>query len=136
VSIEITTELLPCPLCGGMAVMRKDDDPRYPWYVTFEHDADCMLYAIPTDLFRSFATEAEAIAAWNTRHEAMHRARPKVDAPQEEEVREVIEALQADLERANASGPGLIAAVYRSDVRKAAALLARLSTRSLASQGE
>lgn len=59
--------LLPCPFCGGDAVMRRDDDPGYPWYVTFEHEPDCTMYALPTDMFRSFSTEAEAIAAWNRR---------------------------------------------------------------------
>lgn len=59
--------LLPCPFCGGDAVMRRDDDPSYPWYVTFEHEPDCTMYALPTDMFRSFSTEAEASAAWNRR---------------------------------------------------------------------
>ena len=61
------TDLMPCLMCGGEAVVRQDDDPGYPFYITFNHHADCMMYAIPTDLFRSFATEAEAIAAWNQR---------------------------------------------------------------------
>lgn len=59
--------MLPCPFCGGDAVMRRDDDPGYPWYVTFEHEPDCTMYALPTDMFRSFSTEAEAMAAWNRR---------------------------------------------------------------------
>jgi hypothetical protein len=47
--------------------MRRDDDPGYPWHVTFEHEPDCTMYALPTDMFRSFSTEAEATAAWNRR---------------------------------------------------------------------
>ncbi|MEV5031596.1 hypothetical protein MRBLMC3_000778 [Sphingobium sp. LMC3-1-1.1] len=44
--------------------MRRDDDPGYPWYVTFDHADSCPMYAVPTDLFRSFSTEAEAVIAW------------------------------------------------------------------------
>ena len=56
-----------CPFCGGRAVMRRDSDPGYPCYVTFDHESECVMYAVPTDLFRSFSNEAEAIAAWNRR---------------------------------------------------------------------
>ncbi|WP_311271297.1 hypothetical protein [Sphingobium sp. WCS2017Hpa-17] len=63
-SHDLRSALEPCPFCGGEPVMRKDDDPGYPWYVTFEHDPACVMYAVPTDMFRSFSTEAEAIAAW------------------------------------------------------------------------
>lgn len=63
----MTEKLMPCERCGGAATMRQDDDPGYPFYVTFAHDQDCLMYAMPTDLFRSFATEREAITAWNTR---------------------------------------------------------------------
>ena len=56
--------LKPCPWCAGRAVMRRDDDPGYPWYVTFDHADSCPMYAVPTDLFRSFSTEAEAVIAW------------------------------------------------------------------------
>lgn len=59
--------LKPCERCGGIAVMRRDDDPRYPFYVTFEHEPACIMYAVPTDLFRSFESEQEAVAAWNRR---------------------------------------------------------------------
>ncbi len=59
--------LEPCPFCKGKGVMRRDDDPQYPWYVTFDHEPDCVMYAIPTDLFRSFETDAQAASAWNRR---------------------------------------------------------------------
>ena len=60
------TTLLPCPFCGGEAQMHFH---RYlgPWYsVSAVHADRC-----PMDMKypRSYATEAEAIAAWNTRAE-------------------------------------------------------------------
>ncbi len=61
------SELAPCPFCGGTAVLRQDDDPGFPFYVTFDHADQCVMYAVPTDMYRSFATEAEATSAWNTR---------------------------------------------------------------------
>ena len=63
----MTEKLEPCPFCSGDAVMRRDDDPGYPFYVTFEHHQYCPMFAVPTDLFPSYSTEAEASAAWNTR---------------------------------------------------------------------
>lgn len=60
-------EGLVCPFCSGVSVVRQDDDPGYPFYVTFEHTAECPMYAVPTDLFKSYRTEVEAIAAWTSR---------------------------------------------------------------------
>lgn len=61
------TELKPCPFCGGEGEAWEDADPTYPWSITFKHDDECLLRWVPTDFFQAYKTEAEAIAAWNTR---------------------------------------------------------------------
>ena len=62
-------ELKPCPFCGGEATLLIDG--KYGYY-TFHHDgrAKCpAAYAHNAD----YATEAEAIEAWNTRAERTTR---------------------------------------------------------------
>ena len=50
-------ELLPCPFCGGKALIGETLD--YFWYAMCAKD-DCL------QLLNHFATKAEAITAWNT----------------------------------------------------------------------
>lgn len=59
------TELLPCPFCGGKQTYRKHDGGV--WLTTTNHKRDCIMREALS--FVAFATEAEAIAAWNTRAE-------------------------------------------------------------------
>ena len=60
-----TTELLPCPFCGGEADVMLSQS-RWGQSYTIHHDA---LGKCPAEYVSSmqFATEAEAIAAWNAR---------------------------------------------------------------------
>jgi hypothetical protein len=60
--------LKPCPFCGGEAQMHRDSDPRYPWAVLSFHMSECFLMRSKINRHRSYATETDAIAAWNTRH--------------------------------------------------------------------
>ena len=62
-----TTELLPCPFCGGEADVLLSQS-RWGQSYTIHHDA---LGKCPAEYVGSmqFATEAEAIAAWNARAE-------------------------------------------------------------------
>ena len=55
-----TTELLPCPFCGGEAAWFS--------YANGEYDVKCRNAMCLAKTCR-YATEAEAIAAWNTRTE-------------------------------------------------------------------
>ena len=63
------TELLPCPFCGGEATIRHDStDAEYwgweEWWVECIN-TQCKMQP---ESGRTFDTEAEAIAAWNTRY--------------------------------------------------------------------
>ena len=73
-----TTELLPCPFCGGEAHICSDYSSERDktlwnlWHECHEHDGKSRGYGL--SLFPWFEnpwydTEAEAIAAWNTRAE-------------------------------------------------------------------
>lgn len=55
-----TTELLPCPFCGGEAKIIGSDDWLQPI---------CRNHACPCDWTDWYTTKAEAIAAWNARAE-------------------------------------------------------------------
>ena len=57
------TELIPCPFCGGRQTYRKHDGGV--WLTTTNHKRGCIMRDALA--FVAFATEAEAIAAWNTR---------------------------------------------------------------------
>jgi hypothetical protein len=59
--------LLPCPFCDGRAELFEDNDPSFPWSVRTQHGEGCFLAYSNTNRHRSYTTEAEAIAAWNTR---------------------------------------------------------------------
>lgn len=59
------TELLPCPFCGGRQTYRKHDGGV--WLTTTNHKRGCIMRDALS--FVAFDTEAEAIAAWNTRAE-------------------------------------------------------------------
>jgi len=60
------SELKPCPFCGGEAVVMIDGRSG-KW--TFHHDGKPNCPAAYAH-YASYETEAEAIAAWNTRAEA------------------------------------------------------------------
>ena len=58
------TELLPCPFCGGeAAIVPTLDTTVREWFVTCGN-LECNVLACRT---KRYYTEAEAIAAWNTR---------------------------------------------------------------------
>lgn len=59
------SELLPCPFCGGRQTYRKHDGGV--WLTTTNHKRGCIMRDALA--FVAFDTEAEAIAAWNTRAE-------------------------------------------------------------------
>lgn len=59
------TELLSCPFCGGRQTYRKHDGGV--WLTTTNHKRGCIMRDALS--FVAFGTEAEAIAAWNTRAE-------------------------------------------------------------------
>lgn len=59
------SELKPCPFCGGRQTYRKHDGGV--WLTTTNHKRGCIMRDALS--FVAFATEAEAIAAWNTRTE-------------------------------------------------------------------
>lgn len=63
----VTPTLKPCPFCGAAGTMRKDDDPSYPFYATFDHERSCPMYAVPTDLFLSGAIPTDVERLWNQR---------------------------------------------------------------------
>ncbi|QQN73919.1 Lar family restriction alleviation protein [Croceicoccus sp. YJ47] len=64
-SVDVTRELLPCPFCGGNRV--KTFGP-YGWYRQWGVSHSCKtFYGGTQEMAQGFATEAEAIAAWNTR---------------------------------------------------------------------
>ena len=59
------TELLPCPFCGGEADISDEGlgtEPERYW--VFCANSRCFVEGTP-----AFTTEAEAIEAWNTRHD-------------------------------------------------------------------
>ena len=67
------TELLPCPFCGGEAqVMHMDLDSIEEgwkvWGVWCVDDLNAEDYLSHGHYIDNYATEAEAITAWNTRH--------------------------------------------------------------------
>lgn len=69
-----TTELLPCPFCGGEAqVMHMDLDSIEEgwkvWGVWCVDDLNAEDYRNHGHFIDNYATEAEAVAAWNTRAE-------------------------------------------------------------------
>ena len=69
-----TTELLNCPFCGGEAVLVPTLDTTVrEWFVTCGN-LECNVLACRT---KTFYTEAEAIKAWNTRHE--RTCRPTIE---------------------------------------------------------
>lgn len=55
-------ELKPCPFCGGIAVIRKDEERINPFFVRCGN-IDCKM-VVGTNYF---STEEEAIEAWNGR---------------------------------------------------------------------
>lgn len=59
---NLTTELLPCPFCGGESTVERIGKSGY-FYVTCNTAYCCD--------FGKFDTEAEAIEAWNARQERM-----------------------------------------------------------------
>ena len=59
------SELLHCPFCGGKQTYRKHDGGV--WLTTTNHKRGCIMREALS--FVAFNTEAEAIAAWNTRAE-------------------------------------------------------------------
>ena len=59
------SELLPCPFCGGKQTYRKHDGGV--WLTTTNHKRGCIMREALS--FVAFDTEAEAIAAWNSRAE-------------------------------------------------------------------
>lgn len=60
------TELLPCPFCGGEARIHASHHGDTHYYqVECGNEYDCGAWPA----VRVCHTEAEAIAAWNTRHE-------------------------------------------------------------------
>lgn len=63
----VTPRLKSCPFCGAAGTMRKDDDPSYPFYATFDHERSCPMYAVPTDLFLSGAIPTDVERLWNQR---------------------------------------------------------------------
>lgn len=74
------TELLPCPFCGGEAYVVSDyssehDETRWSlWHECCEHDGESAGYGhalFPWFETPWYKTEAEAIAAWNTRTELL-----------------------------------------------------------------
>ena len=58
------TTLLPCPFCGGEAEIHQDDNGK--WHVD---TLRCGNGDISHHAYVIADTEAEAIEAWNTRHE-------------------------------------------------------------------
>lgn len=58
-------ELLPCPFCGGEAETVEHDSTYLHGFFAHCANDDCP-NTVETDIY---PTEAEAIAAWNTRHE-------------------------------------------------------------------
>lgn len=74
--MEPSEKLKPCPFCGSKALVGQTLD--YAWYAMCEKDFCCKLDSY-------WKTEAEAIAAWNTRdqralNEAAAKERAKVVA--------------------------------------------------------
>lgn len=59
------SDLLHCPFCGGRQTYRKHDGGV--WLTTTNHKRGCIMRDALS--FVAFNTEAEAIAAWNTRAE-------------------------------------------------------------------
>lgn len=71
-------DLKPCPFCGGEAKVHKADVPFYRmhkegWYVMCHGRECCADLGFGGEDYQGtsgmFGTEAEAIEAWNTRHE-------------------------------------------------------------------
>jgi Lar family restriction alleviation protein len=60
------SELLPCPFCGGEAQMGINKESTVREYFVGCMNCHIRLYKIG---YKRFYTEAEAIAAWNTRAE-------------------------------------------------------------------
>lgn len=59
------SDLKPCPFCGGRQTYRKHDGGV--WLTTTNHKRGCIMRDALA--FVAFNTEAEAIAAWNSRAE-------------------------------------------------------------------
>lgn len=59
------SELKPCPFCGGKQTYRKHNGAV--WLTRTNHKRDCIMREALS--FVAFATEAEAIEAWNSRAE-------------------------------------------------------------------
>lgn len=105
---KISTELLPCPLCGSAFKMGQEPNDNHPVGGMFYlyHDYGPLGSAArqcPLEINRHFVTEDAAIAAWNTRspqpaHEptaAMIEAGLRVDFDNEDERATVINVWQA-----------------------------------------
>lgn len=61
----MSNELLPCPFCGGEAFTYSMET----WWVS--HACDCLGKYVGT---KEYATETEAVAAWNTRADDYRQA--------------------------------------------------------------
>lgn len=61
------SELLPCPFCGGEAYTL-NQAPRGTGYSVGCHDDECRGFIALSWIYK---TEAEAIAAWNTRYHSV-----------------------------------------------------------------
>lgn len=69
------TELLPCPFCGGEAEIIQND---IGLFIGCFYE-DCPIGPATSTYVDGYATEAEAIAAWNTRADAGYGAIPATD---------------------------------------------------------
>jgi hypothetical protein len=63
---KATAEILSCPFCGGSNVSTFGP---YGWYRQWGISHSCKsFYSGTSEMIQGFPNEAEAIAAWNTRH--------------------------------------------------------------------
>lgn len=66
---QAQTQLLPCPFCGGSAELEKDNGviEEVRWTVGCNERTDDGVLCYGYQSFTTFATQREAIAAWNRR---------------------------------------------------------------------